>query len=1339
MHSSGVQSPTLDWESANLPESWRRFKQHVKLMFTGPLKAVSEEDKCSYLLLWVGDKGRDIFNTWTLTEDQAKLLETYYVKFEEYVTPKANPIFARYKFQERMQGSGEPFEQFVTDLKLLVKDCGYADSDQMVRGRIVFATNSHKVREKLLSHGATLDLIKAIDIARSHELAQGQMKAMNSRAPANVDSHDIHAVGRAKMHREAPKYSANYSQGGKYSSSGDRARPHGKTCGNCGREQHSDRQDCPARGRQCNKCKRFDHFAQVCRSQQQRRAKPVHAVEGANAQDSDTDEQETLYIDTISKGTDNDVAIAEMEIGQKNHKVKFKLDTGAQVNIIPAQRFHKLFSKADMKPTTRRLTGYGGEPLDVKGTCNLSCKYKGTAMTLEFYIVTTKAPPVLGLRACIDMDLIKLVLSVNATQTEGCDVREEFADVFQGVGQFPGECSIRLDPTATPVVCPPRRIPFTLRSRLKDELDEMEGAEIIAKVTEPTDWVNALVVVEKPHTGKLRVCLDPRELNKAIKRPHYPLPTLEDVTPRLAGAQFFSVMDARSGYWAIKLTEDSSMLTTFNTVFGRYRFLRLPFGIVSAQDEFQRKIDETYEGLKGVAAIVDDILVYGRTREEHDANLRAMLERTRERGVRLNPEKSRICVTEVKYFGHRLTREGIKPEPDKVKAVKEMEPPQNKAELETIMGMVNYLARFAPSLSEINAPLRQLLKQSSEFVWDETHNSAFQQMKDLITREPGPVLTYFDPSKELRLQVDASKSGLGAVLLQEEKPVAYASKSLTATEENYAQIEKELFAVLFGCKRFHQYVYGRQVVVESDHKPLESIMRKPLAAAPPRLQRMILQLQKYDITIIHRPGKHIPVADTLSRKSLACNDHTLSEGMDTQVHTVISNLPVSDRKLTDIRTATEQDPQLTMLKEYVLSGWPETRKKCSPTTAEYWNHRDEISEMDGILFKGEKIKVPHSLRASMLTAIHTPHLGMEKSKLRARDILFWPGMGREIEAMVEKCTICLQHRKSNPKEPMLSHEIPDRPWQVIATDLFAWNGEDYVVSVDYYSRYFEIERLYSTTSSAVIRKLKAMFSRNGIPEKVISDNGPQYSSQDFKNFANTWDFKHTTTSPHYPQSNGLAEKTVQTAKIILDKARAEKKDPYLSLLEYRNTPVDGFKSPAQLLNSRRLRSILPTTAAQLQPQVISPTAARRRREHMQHQQRRYYNRSARPLSTLQAGDNIRYRQDNGLWRPATIMQPAHTDRSYHISTSEGQTYRRNRRHLLPTKEPTPEHTAEVSDRSDTPAPEHTAVMNDRPDTPVSENLPTDTTNTGGLASDGPAPYAHTRSGRLVKPRQVMDL
>uniref|UniRef100_A0A8C6TVI3 Reverse transcriptase/retrotransposon-derived protein RNase H-like domain-containing protein n=1 Tax=Neogobius melanostomus TaxID=47308 RepID=A0A8C6TVI3_9GOBI len=210
-----------------------------------------------------------------------------------------------------------------------------------------------------------------------------------------------------------------------------------------------------------------------------------------------------------------------------------------------------------------------------------------------------------------------------------------------------------------------------------------------------------------------------------------------------------------------------------------------------------------------------------------------MLQRSREQGVKLNPDKSIICATEVSYFGHLITKDGIKPDPAKIKAVRDMEPPKDKGELETILGMVNYLSKFAPLLSDINAPLRQLLKESSEFVWDAQHDRAFQKMKDLITREPGPVLAYYDPSKELRLQVDASKYGLGATLLQEGKPIGYASRSLTDSEVNYAQIEKELYAILFGCRRFHQYVYGRHIIVESDHKPLESILRKPLTAAPP--------------------------------------------------------------------------------------------------------------------------------------------------------------------------------------------------------------------------------------------------------------------------------------------------------------------------------------------------------------------------------------------------------------------------------------------------------------------------------------------------------------------------
>lgn len=1325
-----MPSPKINWDSPNLPGEWKKFKQHVQLMFSGPLRSKNQAEKCSYLLLWVGEKGRDIFNTWTVTEDAAKELKTYYDGFEAYVLPKKNTIFARYKFHEKVQGANESLEQFATELKLLVKDCAYANEDEMVRDRIVFGIQSAKVREKLLSAGSELTLDKAMDIARSHELAQAQTRTIEGNVGSTTSAREqvVHAVHWQQHAQRDASRRARYMQ-----DETDRERDfkpttttkgYGRNCGYCGGKIHRDNEQCPARGKQCGKCGKLNHFAKVCKSG---RGKSVHTVSDNCENVSETDE---LFIDAVTKNGHNcefEQAFADIKMGKQGTTLKFKLDTGAQVNVIPLSAFDQLEDECrlQLQPTTRMLTGYGGQALAVKGMCNIYCTYKKSSMMLNFYIVDTRAPPVLGLNACLDLDLIKLVLSITAPLDQK-SVKEEFSDVFKGIGLFPGECTIHIDPASTPVVCPPRRVPLALRSRLEKELQHMEDTGIIAKVTEPSEWVNALVVVEKPRTGRLRVCLDPRDLNKAIKRPHYPLPTLEDITPKLGGAKYFSVLDARSGYWAIKLTAESSKLTTFNTPFGRYRFLRLPFGLISAQDEFQRKIDETFQGLEGVVAIVDDVLVYGATREAHDRNLRAMLQRSREKGVRLNPEKSIIGATEVSYFGHCLSSEGIKPDPEKVAAVKMMKPPRNRAELETVLGMVNYLAKFAPGLSETNAPMRQLLKQSSEFLWDKQQDAAFQKMKDIITREPGPVLAYFDPEKELNLQVDASKYGLGAVLLQDGRPLSYASKSLTETEVNYAQIEKEMYAILFGLKRFHQYAYGRHVNVESDHKPLESIMKKPLAAAPPRLQRMILQLQKYNFTIIHRPGKDIPVADTLSRKSITSNDNSLSEGMDVQVHTVLSSIPVSDNRLKEIQAETRKDEQLTLLEAAIQEGWPEERQSCPQSIREFWNHRDELSKINGILFKGEKIIIPASLRDRMLEKIHMGHMGMEKCKQRARDIMFWPGMSKDIEMVVKTCETCQEHQPANVKEPMISHRIPDRPWQTVATDIFAWHGENYLVTVDYYSRFFELDRLTSTTSAAVVHKLKAAFARHGIPETVVSDNGPQYASKDFESFAQSWEFKHLTSSPHYPQSNGLAEKTVQTAKALMEKAKADRRDPYLSLLEYRNTPIDNFKSPSQLLMSRRLRSVLPNTNSQLQPEVVSYKDGHEKRQQRQQHQKRYYDRSSKPLSPLRNGELVRL-QEQGRWKPAVIIQQADTERSYLLRTPDGQVYRRNRRHLRNTKENLGYAGHKEKDATQNLSEEYTQEP-----TPYLHDTHTHEPPTN------PTSY-YTRSGREVKTRPVMDL
>ena len=238
-------------------------------------------------------------------------------------------------------------------------------------------------------------------------------------------------------------------------------------------------------------------------------------------------------------------------------------------------------------------------------------------------------------------------------------IEHEYGDLFKGIGVIPGRVKLHLKDNAMPVVNPPHRIPEALKSRLKCKLDNMENDQIIVRVDEPTDWVNLLVIVEKPQTGKLRICLDPKALNEAIQRPHYPMYMLDDVTSKLTNDTCFSLVDITHAYWSVKLDESSSYLI-FGAPFGRYRHLRLPFRISASSDLFQMKVNEIFEGLPGVAAINDDILIYGHTRDEHDRNLRNILDRAQEKGIPFNPDKMKIGVKELLFFGHLVTDEGLK-------------------------------------------------------------------------------------------------------------------------------------------------------------------------------------------------------------------------------------------------------------------------------------------------------------------------------------------------------------------------------------------------------------------------------------------------------------------------------------------------------------------------------------------------------------------------------------------------------------------------------------------------------------------------------------------------------
>jgi len=1260
MEASSGSIPKLDWESGDLPTAWKTFRQHVQFTFDGPLKAKNEETKCNYLMLWVGDKGCDIYSTWNLQQAEAKVLQTYYDRFDNYVRPKSNKLYARYKFTTRKQSEAETFEQFVTDLRLLIKDCDYQQRDEMLRDQIVFAVKSAKIREKLISEGSDLTLEKAVDIARTYELSKQQVKSMNG------EDSSIHALNRKPTARvQTSKAKGEHSKSTKYYQPERNKRD--RNCGKCGRN-HRRNERCPAEGKQCNKCFKMNHFASVCKtkspqSRDARGKKKIHTVS-----ETDTSSDDEFYVGTIDTPihTIDNTWYETLKINDQ--PIRIQIDTGAKCNVMSAKTFMQLnIDVIKTKPDTS-LKSYSGHSIKPKYAVNLPCTYKNKKSIVKFYIVDINATTVLGGKASSYFGLIKRLYTVQTEENELIDsneineipkdIKNKYADVFKGIGCIPGEHAITIDSTVKPVVHAPRKIPLALKDKVRDELKRMEENDIIVKQTEPTAWVNSMVTVIKPN-NKVRICIDPKDLNRAIKRPHYPLKTIEEVIANMPEAKVFSKIDAVNGFWQLKLTDESSKLCTFNTPFGRYRFKRLPFGINSASEVFQKAMSEMFDDIEGAVSIIDDVLIWGKDLQEDDERLQQVLGRVRENNLKLSPGKCEFRKNRISYVGHVLTSEGVVPDPEKIRAVEAMNPPENKTELHTFLGFIAYLTKFIPNMSEVSAPLRLLLEKNTSWHWDEQQQSSFQKLKLMATNSP--VLRYFDPKLPLTLSVDASQKGLGAVILQEGKPIAYASRALTTCQQRYAQIEKETLAIVYGCQKFHQYIYGRKVTVETDHKPLQAIFRKPLYQTPPRLQRLLLILQKYDLDIGYKPGKLMFIADHLSRNFLLETKEDLTPDLTVNELSLISYLPISDEMYAKFQTATADDRELQELLKTISEGWPSDKQELPKSMTPYWTFRDEISCVDGLLFKSHKLVVPKNLQKEMLTKIHESHMGINKCKSRARDILFWNGMASQIEDLISKCSICQENQKSQSKEPMITAELPERPWSKVAADIFHLNDNNYMLIVDYYSKWPDIHKLDNMSSKNTIAYVKSTFSRCGVPDILVTDNAKQFSSQDFKDFAKEYGFQHTTSSPTYAQSNGQAERTVQTVKSLLKKS----KDPYLALLDYRNTEITDLRlSPAQIFYGRRLKTKLPTTTPLLKENNTQDI--RRKLKERQNKQKHYYDKQSKPLEPLKNGQKVLIHDGEKWSKSATVKRKHRSPRSYVVQTSNGRFYRRNRRHLRPT-------------------------------------------------------------------------
>ena len=1277
--------------SGNLAENWRRFEQQFEIYVAASDKEkASDAIKVALLLNFAGEDAIEVFNTFKFTnEADKKVLKTVKEKFEEYCNPRKNVVFERYVYWKTIQ-QDEPIDHFVTTLKQKIKSCEYpaAIVDDMVRDKLVFGVRDDTVKERLLREN-DLTLNKALGICRASEQSKEHLKQMKS---AQSQACEVDSISRRRQEPPVSKKEKPWK------------------CKFCG-TSHKPRA-CPAYGKTCNWCKKVGHFESECFSKK----KNVNAIAESHP-DEDEAKQNFCY-SVESNGGQPDYSLTATVDGKP---LTMKIDTGADVNVLSITKLRDLGLASKIENRNYSLTVYGGDKVKVVGKVSLACQYKNKFCVLTFCVVDKNSPAILGKPGIEEFGLIKRIYNVENDDP----LLQEFSDVFKGLGLIKDvEYKIRLKPDAVPVVHPPRKVPAKVRPLLKDELDRMEKMNVIEKVNPPTDWVNSLVVVRKKN-NKLRVCMDPSDLNKCIMREHYPMKSVEEVVSRMPEAQIFTVLDANHGFWQVKLSEDSKHLCTFNTPFGRYAFKRLPFGICSAPEVYQRIMTQLFDDIDGCEVIVDDLLIWGRDTEEHDERLRKVLERARSYNVKLNMEKCQLRRPSVTYIGHQLTASGLKPDPNKIAAIEKMSYPQSKEELQRYLGMVTYLAKFIENMSNISAPLRELLEKDVDWHWDERHSAAFNQLKTAITS--APVLKYFDPNLPITLSVDASSKGLGAVIMHNEAPIAYASRAMTAAEQNYAQIEREMLAITFGCQRFHDYLYGQEMVnVETDHKPLEAINKKPIHCASPRIQRMLLKIQPYALSIKYKPGKELHIADALSRDYM--QDTTGTPEKDLEVYHVLEAGEMSINGYNDLVQATKME--LKLLHNLVMNGWPENKKDVPEAASCYWTFRDELYEQDGILYKSDRVIVPPSLQNYVLNNLHYGHSGCERTKEKARQSVFWPGINKAIDHMIQRCSACLEYSRQQQREPMIPHSVPDRPWQVVGMDHFYFNGQDYLLLVDYFSKYPEVAQVSRKTAAATINKTKEILARHGKPEKIVADNMP-FNSREFRLFSKEWNIKMVTSSPKYYRSHGLVERHVGIIKQMLKKCKESGDDPYLALLELRNTPLTGIGySPAELLMSRRLRTSVPMRSDLLQPKVVEDARERLLQRQSNHKQ--YYDRGTRALPPVATGDTVRI-HDGTSWKPGIVTGEYNTPRSYKVVTAEGQHIRRNRAHLLATKEPRPmilpEDVVVDHQRSD--------VDQDRDSTAESENEhPVEAPSHPATMEQGNSqPVQRTRSGRIIRAPQ----
>lgn len=786
----------------------------------------------------------------------------------------------------------------------------------------------------------------------------------------------------------------------------------------------------------------------------------------------------------------------------------------------------------------------------------------------------------------------------------------EFASLFALDATELGRTSIVTHTINTgdcpPVRQPPRRVPFSLRGKVCQLIDNMLKQGVIVPSSSP--WASPIVLVAK-QDGSTRFCVDYRKLNAVTKLDVFPLPRIDDSLDLLAGTQYFTSLDLASGYWQVGMHEDSQEKTAFTTHAGLYEFTVMPFGLCNAPATFQRLMESVLSGLarKKCLVYLDDILVIGRTFEEHLSNLREVFTRLTRAGLKLKPSKCKLARGEVDFLGYVVSRNGISADPKKVSAVIEYPTPVDLKSLRAFLGLTSYYRRFVPSFSSVAQPLYALTRKEVPFVWSQECDVAFTQLKRALAESP--VLAYPNFGRDFLLETDASGMGLGAILSQKQddgtiRPIAFASRTLQNHEKNYGISELEALAVVWAVKHFRHYIYGHHCTVFTDHEALKSLLNTPHPSG--KLARWGMALQELDLKIEYQPGRVNGRADALSRYPVPLQK---SDCVQTQAHSVVAAVQIPNTQAgggeecesDSLSKRQREDPYLKEIITYLETGDLPTEEKRA---RELVLGSSQFTLNDRILYRVEadkslRIIPPATDRQKLFKEAHqgpfSGHLREAKIHSELSRHYWWPGMRRDIAQMCRSCLTCATRGVGKPVKPPLTPIPVNGPFDRVGVDVLQLpktrQGNRYaVVFMDYLTKWPEVYATPDQTAPTIAKLLvEKVISRHGVPHQLLSDRGPSFLSKLILEICSVMGVKKINTSAYHPQTDGLIERFNRTltdmlAKTVKTEVEWDERLPYV-LFAYRATvQASTGESPFFLLYGRDPQ--LPTELA------LAPTVAR---------------------------------------------------------------------------------------------------------------------------------------------------